>query len=277
MIKIRSLKFGYRRNRPLFQNLDLTIHGGHIYGLLGKNGSGKSTLLKSIAGLVFPDSGACSVMGFNAAKRQPAFLQQLFFISEDIFLPAVTAVQLMNSTCRFYPAFDMQQFFALLKEFGVPKDQLLTRMSLGQQKKALISFGLAANTPLLIMDEPTNGLDIPSKAQFRKLIAAALNDERCILISTHQIRDLDSMIDAVIVIDDGKIVVDASLERIADRFRFSNHTRAGQTRIIYSEPDAFGTNTMSISNGEEEGRVDLELFFNAVTSKAKTIADILNG
>src|SRR6186713_469867 len=189
MISIQNLSFSYRKNKPLFEGLNLQLEAGHIYGLLGKNGAGKSSLLKQMAGLLFPQAGACKVMGYEARYRQPGFLSNLFMVPEEFYLPQVSIKSYLKTYAPFYPDFDNKAFNTYLTEFQIPLDQRLTEMSYGQKKKVLISFALAANTKVLIMDEPTNGLDIPSKSQFRKVIAAAVSDEKCIVISTHQVRD----------------------------------------------------------------------------------------
>ena len=182
MVRICNLHFGYSRRVLQLENLSLDLARGRIYGLLGKNGAGKSTLLKNIVGLAFPLAGTCEVDGQAAARRQPATLQDLFFLPEDVQVPAVTATQLAASTGVFYPRFDEAAFHGYLRELDVPSLTKLTALSYGQQKKALIAFALATNTGLLVLDEPTNGLDIPSKAQFRKLVAGALGEERCVII-----------------------------------------------------------------------------------------------
>lgn len=274
MIKISNLTFGYGRKRILFQDLNLQMQEGHIYGLLGKNGAGKSTLLKNIAGLVFPQKGTCEVNGHNSAKRLPAFLQDLFFIPEEVYMPALTAKQFVKSTGHFYPNFDEVQFDKMLSEFDVPNDSLLSKLSFGQQKKVMIAFGLSTNTSLLIMDEPTNGLDIPSKSQFRKIIASALTDKRCIIISTHQVRDLDNLIDTLLVVHNQKIVLNRSLDEISERLKFSTTSTAG-TDVLYAEESIRGLNTISKNTNGSYSKVDTELLFNAIINNDQTITEIL--
>ncbi|RZK11322.1 MAG: ABC transporter ATP-binding protein, partial [Hymenobacter sp.] len=207
MVRIRNLHFGYSRRMLQLENLDLDLLKGRIYGLLGKNGAGKSTLLKNIVGLAFPLSGTCEVAGHAAARRRPDTLQDLFFLPEDVQAPAATALELAASTGIFYPRFDAEAFVGYLHELEVSTTVQLSKLSFGQQKKALLAFALATNTGLLVLDEPTNGLDIPSKAQFRKLVAGALSEERCVIISTHQVRDLDSLIDTVLVLHQRRVVL----------------------------------------------------------------------
>jgi len=276
MIKISDLTFGYSKKALLFKNLNLELESGHIYGLLGKNGAGKSTLLKNMAGLVYPLQGNCILKGYNAADRLPSFLQELFFIAEELYMPAITAEQYMESTGKFYPNFNTEHFRKMLKEFEVPSHKLLSSLSFGQQKKFMISFGLAANTALLIMDEPTNGLDIPSKVQFRKIIASALTEERCIIISTHQVRDLDSLIDTLLVLHEQEIILNTSLDQIAERIQFTTASHANAAHILYVEKEMIGANTISVNSSENYGKVDMEILFNAITSGHQSIIDVLN-
>ncbi|MXV51487.1 ATP-binding cassette domain-containing protein [Pedobacter sp. HMF7647] len=276
MITVSNLTFGYKKGRPLFENLSLYLEEGHIYGLLGKNGAGKSTLLKNLAGLVFPQEGELDVNGHNPSQRRPSFLSQLFFIPEELFMPAITVRGYVKNTAHFYPQFDREQFENILLEFNVPADQVMSRLSFGQQKKVMIAFGLASNTSLLIMDEPTNGLDIPSKVQFRKIIASALTEDRCIIISTHQVRDLDSLIDQVIVLHEREILLNKSLDEISDKLLFLTSSEANGRNVVYAEENMIGTNTIAENLYQKFSRVDMELLFNAIINNHKPLTEILN-
>ena len=275
MVRIRNLHFGYSRKCPLFQNLDLTLERGHIYGLLGKNGAGKSTLLRNIVGLAFPDAGTCEVLGQPAARRLPAVLADLFFLPEEIYVPAVTAAKFVANTAGFYPKFDHAALAHYLSEFEVPAQAVLTALSFGQQKKFMIAFALAANTSLLVLDEPTNGLDIPSKAQFRKLIATALTEERCLIISTHQVRDLESLIDTVVVLHGQRIVLNADLGELAERLTFATVPEADGLEL-YAEESVRGAQVIRANRSGVPGRVDLELLFNALVGEAPALAHYLS-
>ncbi|MDQ2771208.1 MAG: ABC transporter ATP-binding protein [Bacteroidota bacterium] len=274
MVCIRNLHFGYSRKRPLFQALSLTLESGHIYGLLGKNGAGKSTLLKCLVGLVFPQAGSCEVLGQPAAKRRPDVLADLFFLPEEIYVPAVTAAKFVAHTAGFYPKFDHAALAQYLSEFEVPAEAGLQALSYGQQKKFMIAFALAANTSLLVLDEPTNGLDIPSKAQFRKIVASALTEERCLIVSTHQVRDLESLIDTVLVVHDRRIVLNADLGELAERLTFATVPEADNT-ALYAEESLRGAQVIRPNRTGVPGRVDLELLFNALVGNAPALAQYL--
>ncbi|MBL7698347.1 MAG: ABC transporter ATP-binding protein, partial [Chitinophagaceae bacterium] len=188
MISLNYLTFRYSRKRELYKELSLTLKTGSIYGLLGKNGAGKSTLLKIICGLLFPSSGSVVVNGHTPRKRQPSFLQTIYLIPEEVYVPPISIKKYVSLFSVFYPHFDEKDFYEYLGILEVQDNGKLTSLSFGQQKKFVIAFALACHTPVLILDEPTNGLDIPSKLRFRKLIASAMNEDRLIIISTHQIR-----------------------------------------------------------------------------------------
>lgn len=275
MIYFNEVHFGYGKRKPLYKNLQLEVQAGHIYGLLGKNGAGKSTLLKLIAGLVFPVTGKLDVLGQEPARRQPSFLEKIFLIPEEIETPDVDVIAFADDYAPFYPNFNKEQFMQLLHEFDVPL-RSLKQMSYGQKKKTWIALGIAANTKLLILDEPTNGLDIPSKRQFRRMMASAINDERCVIISTHQVRDLDSLIDNIIIVDDGELIVNASIDTITQKVsfkQFSNENEALDS--IYSENNLMGTSAvMHNINPDEHSRMDTELFFNAAVANKTTMQSL---
>lgn len=275
MIYLDRVSFGYSKRKKLFSDLSLRLAPGHIYGLLGKNGAGKSSLLRNIAGLLFPLEGKIEVSGREPKKREPAFLQDIFFLPEEIYLPSVTMEKYLEILSPFYPKFDKDQFMAYIAEFDIPEGNKLTDMSYGQKKKVLIAFALATNTNVLIMDEPTNGLDIPSKSQFRKVVSNVLSSERIILISTHQIRDLDNLIDSIIILEDSKILIQHSLEVVAERLCFATLPNVEyDSRVLYSEPSLRGYNAVFENSDQEESRVDLEQLFNAVMENPSRIQSI---
>lgn len=276
MITIDNLSFGYRKQQLLFENLDLALTKGHIYGLLGKNGAGKSTLLKNMVGLAFPKKGKCLFNGIDVSKRPVSVLEDIYFIPEELYMPSLTAVQYVASTAGFYPRFKQGDFYNYLKMLDVDLDAVMDKQSFGQQKKTMIAFGLATNTSLLIMDEPTNGLDIPSKIQFRKLIASVLTEDRSIVISTHQVRDLDSLIDTLLVLHAREIVVNQPLDTIAEKVTFGAYPDTNGLPVLYEEENMRGKNAILANTSGKFGKVDLELLFNGIISNNKPLLQTLN-
>lgn len=275
MIDINNLSFGYRKRKLLYRHLTLKLASGSIYGLLGKNGAGKSTLLKNIAGLLFPSEGSINVNGHSPRKRLPSFLQTIYFIPEEVYVPSLTVEAYKNLYAPFYPAFNESEFYRYLEMLDVHDKGKLNRLSFGQQKKFIIAFALACNTKVLLLDEPTNGLDIPSKIKFRKLLSTVATSDKMIFISTHQIRDLENLIDNVIIVDEGQLFLQASLPEISERLSFKVvEELPAESELLYSEPSLKGYSVVVRNTRAEDTKVNLEFLFNAVTEnadKAKTI------
>ncbi|WP_229251219.1 ATP-binding cassette domain-containing protein [Emticicia sp. BO119] len=268
MLTIQNLSFGYNRRKPLFDNLSLTLKQGNIYGLLGRNGAGKSSFLRLMAGLLFPKEGTCQFNGIDTCKRSIATLENLYFLPEEFHTPAISISEFVNINSPFYAKFNHEQFENYLKEFQLSKSDKLSKLSYGQKKKVLIGFGLATNVQLLILDEPTNGLDIPSKRQFRKLIASTISDEQAIIVSTHHVKDLDGLIDNIIILEENTIVLQQSIEHISERlsFKATANTENLQT-AFYTEQTIMGLMKVMPNLTHEHTKVDLELLFNAVLHK----------
>ena len=274
MIDIKNLHFAYKKKK-VFTGLNLSLQAGHIYGLLGKNGTGKATLLRNIAGLLFPDQGTVKVLNHTPGKRQPDFLQELFMVPEEFYLPNVTIKKFVDCNAPFYPRFNQEQFNNYLKEFEIPVDNKLQQMSYGQKKKALISFGLACNTSLLLMDEPTNGLDIMSKSQFRKVIAGAIDDSKCIIICTHQVKDMESLIDRITIIDEGKILFDQTVDQITSKLNFKISFDSAEVKeALYREESLKGNAIITANMDDEEGKLDLEMLYKAIVTNGETIRSV---
>ena len=274
MIRIQNLSFAYKK-KPVFKGLNLQFGAGHVYGLLGKNGTGKSSLLRNIAGLLQPQNGQISVNGFTPFERQPVFLEDVFLVPEEFYLPDISVQNFIEHHAPFYPRFDSNRFRNYMTVFEIPADSTLQNMSYGQKKKVLISFALATRAKVLLMDEPTNGLDILSKSQFRKILAEALDEERCIIISTHQVKDLENLIDRITIIDDGKILFDETIEDITRKlsFRFAWNDE-DRINALYSESLLRGHVVVAPNTGEEESKLDLELLYKAIVTNPGRITQL---
>jgi ABC-2 type transport system ATP-binding protein len=269
MINVRQLDFGYGRN-ALFRAMDLELAPGNIYGLLGVNGAGKTTLLKLMTGLLFARSGSLQSFGHDPGRRDPSLLSQVFVLPEELNLPSIGEREYLAIRAPFYPRFDRARFERYVTEFELPRGRKLTALSYGQKKKFLLSFGLACQSSLLLMDEPTNGLDIPSKGQFRRLIAEALTDERLFVISTHQVRDVASLIDPIVILHEGKVLLSRALGDISARIRMQHSaTRPAPDAadLLHCEPSVDGFWTVWRDDRATGGQIDLEVLFNTVISR----------
>jgi ABC-2 type transport system ATP-binding protein len=271
MVKIKNLSFGYKKER-LFTNLDLQLSPGNIYGLLGKNGVGKTTLLKLISGLRYPQDGECLVLDYIPQKRLPGFLEELYLIPEEFFLPPITMRTYEKIYTPFYPRFDQKSLAAYMKEFDLDAKEKLTELSYGQKKKFLLAFGIATNCRLFLLDEPTNGLDIPSKSQFRKILASALTDDRIILVSTHQVRDMENLIDPIIILEEGRIIFNQYIHDVSKTLVMQiDHDLPGHEEVLYSAKVLGGYSIVTKNLSGKESRMDLETLFNAVTTNKDKI------
>lgn len=274
MITLKELSFSYSRKKEVLDRINLEVGSGHICGLLGKNGEGKTTLLNLLSGQIFPDQGSCLVLEEIPSERNARFLQQIFLLPEEISMPEVTAIEYIKMYAPFYPTFRDDICKACVESFEINLSDRLSKMSQGQRKKVAITLALAAHTPLLLMDEPTNGLDIPSKATFRRLVASLIDDNQTVIISTHQVRDLESLIDTVLILDQRQILLNKTLNEIGDKLYFG--PLLPEEKALYSESTPQGTIGVTAREDKEETAVSLELLFNAAITYPKEIQRIMN-
>ncbi len=277
MIELKGLSFSYRREK-LFSGLDLSLEPGNIYGLLGKNGAGKTTLLKLICGLRFPKSGECQVLGFTAADRPAHLMEEICFISEDLYVPPILPSLFERIYAPLYPRFNHAVFQEYVREFELDYAKRLTEQSAGQKKKFLLAFGLATSCRVLLMDEPTNGLDIPSKTQFRKLLARSGAEDQIILISTHQVRDMENLIDPIIILDQGQIIFQEPMQEASRRLSVSMEREAPpEGSSLYADKTLGGYVVVRENTGGEETNIDLETLFNTVIGNREKVGTIFKG
>ena len=277
MIRINQLSYRYSRKKEILSALDLELTPGKIYGLLGKNGAGKSTLIRNIAGTLFPTKGSCKVLGYEPRHRQIGFLKELFFVPEECFLPNLSIRKFIEVYAPYYPHFDQAQYRDYLEQFLIDPGQHLQHLSFGQKKKLMIGFALAANTRLLIMDEPTNGLDIPSKVLFRNMITETMQADRLVLITSHQVRDLDELITDLLIMDQGEILLHEPKEQLSDKLLFQVSEQPGTgPDLLYEEKHAQGWAQIRKNSMGLPGLVDIELLFNAMLNDRSSISTALN-
>ncbi len=277
MIKISNLSFGYKKKLDLFSDLNIELKAGNIYGLLGKNGAGKTTLLKIISGLLFPQRGICNVLGYSPQKREPSFLSQIYYIPEEFYTPSIKIQKYVELLIPFYPEFDKDGFDLYLDELEINPLKKFTQLSYGQKKRVYLAFGLASNCRLLILDEPTNGLDIPTKRIFRKMLVSSINEDNMIIISTHQVSDLQNIIDPVIILDDGKIVFHKELSSIAQKISIQlQQTKPTDDEVLYYEKGVGGYTVLTENHLGQDDDINIELLFNAIISNNPKLEKLVN-
>lgn len=278
MVQVKNLSFSYGKSKKnVLDDFSITFDKGKIYGLLGKNGVGKSTLLYLMAGLLTPKKGCVTFHDVDVRKRLPLTLRDMFIVPEEFELPSISLKKYIDLNSVFYPHFSQEDMARHLSQFGLSLDVNLGALSMGQKKKVFMSFALATHTSLLIMDEPTNGLDIPGKSQFRKLIVSEMNDERTIIISTHQVRDIDKALDHVIIMNESRVLFNESIMSISSKLLFvESSSNTVEPEAIYSLPSIQGNSILLPNNGDEESEINLELLFGAALEKSDRINEIFN-
>ena len=235
MISLDNVTYGYSKTKSIFTDLSLELHPGKVYGLLGKNGVGKSTLLKLIFGGLFPTGGSIRLGDFTPSHRRPQMYQNIFYLPEDVASTHLSINQFVRANAKFYAGFDKEQMYRTLDMFEIDKEAKINQMSYGQTKKFHLAFGLACNTRYVFLDEPTNGLDIPSKSQFRKVMVSNLLENQIVIISTHQVKDLTNLIDSILILDEGKILLAQELSEIETKLQFVQSAHP-EFCLLYTSP-----------------------------------------
>ena len=272
MITTHSLSFGYSSSHQVLTNISLSLDNGHIHGLLGCNGIGKTTLLKLICGIMRPQRGEVRVCGVDPFERNAEMMRELMIIPEEFDLPNISLERYAAVTSPFYPRFNKGQMLGYCQEFHVNPAERLHSMSMGQRKKAYLAFALACNVKMLLLDEPTNGLDIPSKSTFRRILAGYVTDDRMVVISTHQVADVEQLLDSIVVLDEQGVALNATTAEISRRLKFGKASE--DDKVIYSECTLQGDMAVMLNEYDEDSVLSIELLFNATTAKRNAIASI---
>ena len=278
MITVENLSFTYRKSkRAVLRDFSLSFESGRVYGLLGKNGAGKSTLLYLMSGLLTPKNGKVMFHDTDVRRRLPVTLQDMFLVPEEFELPSVSLVSYIELNSPFYPRFSKEEMIKYLHYFEMDIDIDLGSLSMGQKKKVFMSFALATNTSLLLMDEPTNGLDIPGKSQFRKFIASGMSDDKTIVISTHQVRDIDKVLDHVLIMDNSRVLLNESTMSICDKLFFTeSENRELLQSSLFSTPSIQGNFLLLPNESGEDSEINLELLFNATLAVPERISALFH-
>lgn len=272
MIDIENLSFGYGKKKKIFSDFSLKLAGGMVCGLLGKNGMGKSTLLHLMTGLLLPDQGKATYNGIPVSHRSPAMLSDMFLVPEEFTFPSMKLDRYLKIMAPFYPKFSYDDMNRYLELFEMDNSCHLGQLSMGQKKKVLLSFALATNVSTLLMDEPTNGLDIPSKSQFRKVLSMFMSEERTVIISTHQIADVENLLDYVVILDSNRVLLNDSLAEVGRKLSFV-HSLQAPADAYYVQPSVNGVAAVVPAGGSDETEVNLELLFNSIIS-VPAVADL---
>ena len=278
MIKVENLSFTYPKSKHMvLHDFSFSLEAGRVYGLLGRNGAGKSTLLYLITGLLTPKKGKIVYHDINVRSRLPMTLQDMFLVPEEFELPSISLKKYIDLNAPFYPNFSKEDTYKYLHCFEMDMDVNLGALSMGQKKKVFMSFALATNTSLLLMDEPTNGLDIPGKSQFRKFMASGMTDNKTIVISTHQIRDIDKMLDSVMIMDESRVLLNESTVHICEKLCFKeSDDRSLIDKALFAVPSLHGNSLLLLNEHNEDSDINIELLFNAILAQPQKIANLFH-
>ena len=274
MIEIKDLAFSYGKT-PILKSITTTLEEGRIYGLLGENGVGKTTLLTLLCGLKKVCSGSITTDGENPFDRTPTLLQNQFYLPDEVLPVAMKAECFAKERGAFWPDYDHAKFLEIMKEFENDPAKKMNQMSAGQLKKTYISLALACGCKYIFMDEPTNGLDIPSKTQFRSAIMKYTTDDSTIVISTHQVRDLENIIDPIIILDCQDVLLNATVEEITSKLYFDYGTQL-HPESLYSEQLPGGFIQVYPNSTGEDSKINVEALFNAVHKNKELIKGMFN-
>jgi len=198
--------------KKVLNNINLDIKKGRIYGLLGPNDSGKTTLLRIISGLIKPSQGLLTIDSFEPSKVTKEFVS--YMPTENFFPSWMKVKDSINFYEDFYPDFDLEKCSYLLKEESINSDEKINILSTGMKEKLKVILTLSREASLFLLDEPFNGIDTMSKDSIKKIIKRISNKENTIIITSHLIDELETLLDDVIILNHGKIVLDSSVESL---------------------------------------------------------------
>lgn len=264
MLEIKNCTFNYkRRGEPTIKDFSMKLYESGVYGLLGSNGAGKTTLLQLMCGLLTPVSGEITFNGVNTRRRLPSIQSEMILVPEEIELPPIKLEEFIKINSALYPRFSKEEMMRHMEIFGITGDIRLDSLSMGQKKKVYLAFAMACNTKVLLMDEPTNGLDIPAKSAFRKFIIESINDQRIFVISTHQVRDVSQILDHVMIMDNSKVLLNQTVADILRRIKFTDTAdKELIDNAIYAVRGLGGASVILPNMDDDDSELNLELLFD---------------
>ena len=256
VIEARGLTKRYKRTVAV-DNIDLQIPSGRIVGLIGPNGAGKTTALKAILGLANYE-GELSVLGKNPSKDRAALMEDVCFIADVAVLPRWIRVwQLIELTEKIHPRFSREKCLEYLSSTKVTLDHKVKQLSKGMVVHLHLAIVMAIDVKLLVLDEPTLGLDILFRKQFyTNLLNDYFDEERTIIITTHQVEEIEHILSDLIFIQDGRIALDCSMEEVQESYTElvvapDNATAARELQPLY-ERELFGRHIFLYKNSNRE-------------------------
>jgi ABC-2 type transport system ATP-binding protein len=250
------------------RDVSLHLEAGQVYGFLGRNGAGKTTTLRMLIGVLRPDRGRIELMGESSDRVRPAQRRRLGYVSqEQVFYPWMTATDLGEFVGGFYPTWDRAEYARLLSVLDIPPDRKARLLSGGTRAKLGLALALAHRPPLLIMDEPTAGLDPVARREFQDLLSVQVRREgQAVLLSSHLVNEVEQICDRIGIIEEGRLLYQGGLHEMR-----RSHARISWspemllppgTVVIRAEPVVDGRQTLVV---RLPGEVQTHGFFDALT------------
>lgn len=261
IIEARHLRKSYQAGKPVLDDVGFTIGAGRIVGLMGPNGAGKTTALKAILGLTAFE-GELRVLGHDPRTQRDRLMQEICFIADVAVLPKwLRVAQALDYVDGVHPRFDRSRAEAVLARTDVGLRARIGDLSKGMTTQLHLALIMAIDAKLLILDEPTLGLDLLYRRTFYDTL---LNDyfdrERTILVTTHQVEEIEHLLTDVLFIDRGRIVLDAAVDTLAERFvqlvTTATHASAARALGPIDEREVFGRIAMTFENRRAEELVN---------------------
>jgi ABC-2 type transport system ATP-binding protein len=241
-LKVEGLTVRYGKKVAL-DRIGLEVPRGSVYALLGRNGSGKSSLVRVLLGQQAPQEGRAEVLGEDSWRCRTQLMARVGVVAEDPDAPPAMTLQALERFCRpLYPTWDGAALAARLKRFGIPVDVPFGGLSKGQKGLALLGLALAASPELLVLDDPTLGLDpVARRAFFEEVIRELADRGTTVFLTTHDLAGIEPIADRVGILKEGRLLVDEPLEGLKARFRkirYANEITEERTKFG-NELDAF--------------------------------------
>ena len=277
IVEIEGVNKIYGKNHVV-KDLNLTVEEGEFLTLLGSSGCGKTTTLRMIAGFEEPTSGSIKVEGENIEEKEPfernvntVFQSYALFPHKTIFDNIAYGLK-MKKVPKAEIKERVLEMMELVQLEGFEK-RYPSQLSGGQKQRVAIARALINRPRVLLLDEPSNGLDIPSKIALRKSIAENITEEQTVIISTHQVKDLESIIDPIIILDHKGVLLNRSVEEISEKLHFSLSANECK-EALYSQQQFNGFLTIKENLNGEETKPDLEALFNCCLSNKERIKEL---
>jgi ABC-2 type transport system ATP-binding protein len=275
VVETRSLvkRYGGPGSRPIaaVDGLNMRVERGSIYGFLGRNGTGKTTTLRVLAGLAKATSGSARVLGRDPSQDSVAILERTGFVIDKMLLPSMNGNDLIRFNRGFFPGWSDAMAKRYAEAFEIPMDRKFKKLSQGNRTKLCLLLALAQNPELLVLDEPTAGLDpVITDQLLRVLVEDFANDGRTILMSSHHLSEVERIADWVGIIDKGKLLLEARLDDIRANYR---RVRAVGERLPQGGPEVV---TASLIEGVADYvlSADADGFAATLRSNGATILDV---